>query len=228
MNPLTQCQMQPDPRIAAAVLTHVHRAPVNLRPPGTPESALIPDYPFDPCYGHYPNRYDQCTWREQAAWRQIMCAGGLKRLCCRVGTPMYESPPWIVMPPNGERFQVTETVALPAINTDTVVVSYRVPLGWDGVINGLVDRVIGVGFIEGSGYVYWRIRSNLRFFKDYGAISTSLGDLTNPCTLYGGGYRIYSGQNISYLVNLTAAGQAAIDPNALILCSLSGWIYPRA
>ena len=215
---------------SAAVLQHIHQAPVSLRPPGTPHSALIRDYPFDPCYGHFPNAYDQCTWREQQAWRQIQCAGGLRRLCARVGTPIYQAPPWIVMPPNGERFQVgiNDAIALPAPTVDTVVVEYRVPLGWDGVINGIVNRVIGVGFVEGSGYVYWRIKSNLRYFKDYGAIATSLGDLTNPCTLYGGGYRIYSGQNIQYIVELTAAGAAAIDPNALILCSLSGWIYPRA
>jgi hypothetical protein len=132
------------------------------------------------------------------------------------------------MPPNGERFQVTDTIALPVIGTDTIVISYRVPLGWDGVINGIVNRVIGIGFTEGSGEVFWRLQSNLRYFRDYGAITTSLGDLTNPCTLYGGGYRVYSGQNIHYIVQLTAAGQAAIDPNALILCSLSGWTYPRA
>ena len=192
------------------------------------QSQKIPDYPFDPCYDRNPNEYDRCTWREQKAWKQIQCAGGLKKICARPGTPQYASPPWIVMPPNGERFQVTDTIPLPAINTDTAVVTYRVPVGWDGVINGIVDRVIGLGFIEGSGDVFWRIRSNLRYFKDYGEITTSLGDLTNPCTLYGGGYRIYSGQNISYLVDLTAAGQAHIDPNALILCSLSGWIYPRA
>lgn len=187
------------------------------------------DYAWCPCYNRATaNQFDACLLREQAVWHKIQCMGGVTDSCRRFDAPRYIVPPWITMPPQGRRFQEVNTISLPAINTDTTVLDFRVPLGYDGVINGIVDRVIGAGFVEGSGDVEWRIRLNLHYLPDYGDIQTSLGDLTNPCSMQGGGIRIKSGQLVRYYVMINAAGAAHLDPNDRILCSLSGWYYPRA
>jgi hypothetical protein len=186
------------------------------------------DYAWCPCYSRAPaNQFDACLWREQSVWRKIQCMGGVTDSCRRFDAPHYLVPPWITMPPQGRRFQEVNTINLPAINTDTAVLDFRVPLGYDGVINGIVNRVIGPGFVEGSGDVEWRIRLNLHYLQDYGQIQTSLGDLTNPCSMQGGGIRVKSGQLIRYMVMITANGAAHLDPNDRILASLSGWYFPR-
>ncbi len=185
---------------------------------------------FDMCHGRPANPFDLCLLQDTGIWSTIQLMGGVRRVCLKSEDVKYSpnEPPWILMPAQGRRFQVTNTIALPIINTNTTVLQMLVPVGWDGVINGIVNRIVGAGFIEGSGDVLWRIQSSRVYLRDYGQVTTSLGDLTNPCTLYGGGQRIYSGQIITYLVNLTAAGAAHIDPNSLVLCSLSGWTYPRS
>jgi len=182
---------------------------------------------FNPCFGKRGNFFDQCLGMERALWNDLQCRGGITAACRRVEAPTYDAPPWIVQPPQGRRFQEIATLALPADNTTSAVLNFRVPLGYDGVINGVVNRFIGLGFVEGSGDLHWRIQLTNRFVNDYGDIQTSLGDLTSPVALQGGGIRLISNQYVRFLVYVAPGAGAHLDPLGRVLCALSGWYYPR-
>ena len=182
---------------------------------------------WDMCRGRagHPNLYDSCLDFDAALWRGIQRRGGIGKLCMRVGYEKYDNPPWIVMPPQGRRYQEIATIVLPAPGVDTQVVAFTVPFGFDGVITGVVNRFIGAGFVEGSGDLLWRIQLSRRYAPDYGNIDTSLGDLTSPIAMDGGGMRIYSGQLVRYLTQVV--NPATLDPAGRVLCAIYGWFYPR-
>jgi hypothetical protein len=185
-------------------------------------------YPFNLCYGHNnPNAYDLCLVNEARMWAVIQAGGGITHFCRRGTEPRYEVYPWVVMPPQGRRFQYINTIPRPPVGVETEVLKFRVALGWNGVIRGVVNNFIGAGFKEGSGDLVWRIQLNLRYARDYGNIKTSLGDLTGPYDMNAGGILIKSGEDVRYLVTMNAAGAAHLDPAGRVLASLYGWTYPR-
>lgn len=110
--------------------------------------------------------------------------------------------------------------------TGTVVIptSFRVPNGWDGLINSIVTRYTGTNFIEASGQLIWGIRIDGAFVMGYEAITTSLGDLS-------GGWKITPGIIIKsgQLVELICTVDAAFVPQnvSVILGALAGYFYPN-
>jgi hypothetical protein len=186
---------------------------------------------YDMCEGkgQAPNPFDLCLKQDAQIWHTIQCCGGITGVCKRASTIHYaeNDPPWIQMPPQGRRFQEINSVplALFVLNTDLAVLTFQVPIGYDGVITGIQSRFIGAGFVEGSGDIEWRIQLSRRYAPDYGQILTSLGDLTSPVSFSGAGLRIYSHQTIRFIARITNFGP--LDPNGRVLCSLMGWFYPR-
>ncbi len=186
---------------------------------------------FEMCHGKglAPNHWDACLHQDTAIWSVIQCYGGIAGLCRREDSIQYDEndPPWIKMPSQGRRFQEIASVPLAGfvLNVDQVVLSFQVPVGFDGTITGNINRFLGPGFVEGSGDIEWRIQLSRRYAQDYGLILTSLGDLTAPLPFSGGGIRIYSHQTINYIARVT--NFALLDPNGRILCALYGWFYPR-
>lgn len=186
----------------------------------------------------YPNDWDLCLQGEVDLLRGIENHGGLKKVCCR---NTYDDPesvaPWRGMPTAGIPFEKTESLLISdlTINTDTPVLQFRVPEGFDGICESVVNLMIpgsgGGSFDEGSGELAWRIAflwstvsTVLYYANDYGNILTTLGSLTNRYELSGGGIRLYSNQDITYLVNQS---DMDLDPTARILCSMRGYWYPR-
>ena len=184
---------------------------------------------FPMCHNKAPNHYDACLKQDTNIWYTIECCGGITGLCKKAATIQYteNDPPWIKMPPQGRPFQEINSVPLATfvLNTDLAVLTFPVPIGYDGVITGNQNRFIGVGFVEGSGDIEWRVQLSRRYAPDYGLILTSLGDLTAPVPFSGGGIRIYSHQTIRYIARIT--NFATLDPLGRILTALYGWWYPR-
>jgi hypothetical protein len=180
--------------------------------------------------GLLPNQWDAALRQDTAVWYTISCCGGIKDLCRRPGTPKYpdDEQPWVQMPAQGKRFQEIQTVLLAnfVLNTDLAVVTFQVPIGYDGVINATTNHFLGLGFAEGSGDIEWRIQLSRRYAPDYGLILTTLGDLTSPAGFAGNGIRVYSNEVIRYLARIT--NFATLDPAGRVLCALSGWFYPRS
>ncbi len=192
---------------------------------------IPPGHGFPMCHskGETPNHWDECLAQDTAIWHTIECCGGITGLCRQAESIRYaqDDPPWIKPPAQARRFQEIASLPLAAfvLNVDTVVVTFQVPVGFDGVITGNVNRFLGPGFIEGSGDIEWRVQLSRRYAPDYGLILTSLGDLTTPYQASAGGVRIYSHQTINYIARIT--NFAFLDPNGRIMCALLGWFYPR-
>lgn len=142
----------------------------------------------------------------------------------------------IVTPPFGAvTFNEFRTIPLPAATDgDVALFTFKVPLGYDGIITGQSNGFINQGggaFIEGSGDLVWRIAVNensaLRYLKDQGAILFSLGQINNLQTALGG-LRLYSQNTVSLIVAAPdVTGSLPPPGTGLVFASLHGWFYPR-
>lgn len=188
-----------------------------------------------------PNIYDACLLRDAQLWNQLVAHGGLSTICCPQGRKKYTQKPWIAMPKEGRRFKpisilpIADIVA-PYDGTDQLVMTERVPFGYDGVITDVVCELTSAsisGFVEGSGDITWRLSaqgevgSTRRFLRDLGNIQVTLGSLITPSPTPRGGLRVYSGDLIIWSIALAAGAEARINPEANVVCSITGWWYPR-
>jgi hypothetical protein len=170
-----------------------------------------------------PNLSAQCLVRQQAMYELIVSKGGLQKLCC-VGQYKYSSPPWLKMPAEGRQYQEINSIAFPANDgTNYVVVQFKVPTGYDGVITSITNFYTGVGFVEGSGDLVWRLLIGRRWARNLGSIDTTLGSLTSPCPLFRGGIRVTSNQLITYYTSVPVASALA---GGRVVCGVFGWYYP--
>jgi len=157
-------------------------------------------------------------------------AQGLNNVCCPLGRKPYPLKPWVVQPENGRRMRKIGSIAASTVTVGTLtpVLQFNTPIGYDGVIDTIVCGLMaagGTGFVEGSGVVVWRLAANQRFLEDMGNVLFSLGSLAIPIPTPGSGLRIYSGNQITFYVDITAGG--VITPTATIVCGVFGWEYSR-
>jgi hypothetical protein len=172
---------------------------------------------------YLPNQFNACLERDAATWKKITSCGGLKAICPGM---RYETAPWVKMPPQAKAFREISSIPLPAANgLDTLVLSFIVPYGYDGVAVTTIANYTGQGFVEGSGDLSWRVQLNERYVKNYGNLQTSVGSLLIPTNI-GNSIRLLSGQLVQFFVNRSVASA----PNLIggrIICALLGWWYPR-
>lgn len=169
-----------------------------------------------------PNVFNRCLNRELAFWEAIRDGGGLEKYCC---PSKYLQEPWLKMPAIGRRFSKPFSIATPAMNgVDTLVGSFVVPTGYDGALMQMVNFYTGMGFLEGSGQLSWRIKINNRWLKDSGNVQVTMGSFATPYTVFNGPVRLSSRQTIAYYVNNAVASGIA---GGRIVCGLFGWFYPR-
>jgi hypothetical protein len=102
--------------------------------------------------------------------------------------------------------------------------SFRVPNGWDGIIDAIVTRYTGTNFTEASGDLTWAIRVDGAYVMGYENIRVSLGDLS-------GGWRIRPGIIIKsgQLVEMVTIVSGTFVPqtNSVILGAMAGYFYPN-
>lgn len=173
------------------------------------------------------NDYDACLYQDLADYEDAFDCGDLPRLGgCQL--------PWVTMPSNGRRFRELSSIAIAGIpegSYDGVtlipILSWLVPVGYDGVIDTIIANVSGNnnGFVEGSGQVSWRLAANFRYLRDVGNIQFSLGSLLTPIPDTNSGLRVYSGNIVTMGVTLSAAAFGALT--GTIVTATFGWIYPR-
>jgi hypothetical protein len=171
------------------------------------------------------NDYDLCMANDLAEYDNAFDCGQLPKLA---GCDL----PWVTMPPSGRFIRPTSSLPISAALFDGSlqnVLSFLVPVGYDGVITMIVCNVSGAnnGFVEGSGTLTWRLAANQRYLRDVGNIKFSLGSLINPDQTSGAGLRIFSGNLITFGVAFDPSGMGVLSPTAVIVCSCYGWIYPR-
>jgi hypothetical protein len=138
------------------------------------------------------------------------------------------------MPKEGRRFKPVGILPVASITPftglDVLVLSVYTPMGYNGVITDVVCEVSasgGSGFVQGSGDVTWRLTADDRYLRDLGDIKVSLGSLTTPGMVPRGGLRTYSHNLVNFYVNMAVGAEARINPAARIICSVTGWWWPR-
>lgn len=180
------------------------------------------------------NDYDFCLFQDLLAWEQLLEQGGLKKIC--KGSPEYLQPPWVSMPKEGRRFKPISTLlvstAVPFTGMDIPVLQTRVPLGYDGVISDVVCEIMPgatgfTGFIEGSGDLTWRLSADNRYLRDLGNLKVTVGSLTSPSPVPRGMLRVYSHDLLTFSVAFAVGAEARIQPDANVICSITGWFWPR-
>lgn len=170
-----------------------------------------------------PNIYSQHLTGEYDLMDAIQRAGGLQVLACP-SAYHYDKPPYLVMPPEGRQYTEVSSIIVPAAGAgDTLVHSFRVPTGYDGVVTSITNFYTGAGFVEGSGSILWRLKIQNRWARNMGEINTTLGSLQSPCPLFRGGIRVFSGQTVYYYVNIPALSGIA---GGRTVCGVFGWYYP--
>ena len=190
------------------------------------------------CFKQYEqgglNQFDLCLAQEKLVWDEIVESGGLQTICCPQGRPKYTQRPWTAMPKGGRRFKPISTLlvsdAIPFTGLDVPVLNERVPIGYDGVISDVVCEIVAngsTGFLDGSGDITWRLSSDGRFLRDMGNLKVQVGSLINPSPVPRGMLRVFSHDLLQFSVNFAVGAEVRINPNARIVCSITGWYYPR-
>lgn len=204
--------------------------PINTHA-GIAKTIALPPYEL-------PNDYDVCLADERVFWDSEISHGRLRMICCPRGRRPYVNRPWVAMPAEGRRFKPIGVLNVPNLgnpanlNVEFVVMSAFVPLAYDGVITDMVCELTAppgqsTGFTEGSGDVTWRLKADKRHLRDMGNIQTTLGSLTTPNSVPRGGLRVYSRNLLEFVVVFSAGAAVDINPSANVVCSITGWFWPR-
>lgn len=180
-----------------------------------------------------PNTAALCLAQESAYWKEVLACGGLQTVCCPDGRKPYLSPPWISMPKEGRRFKPVAYFDVSGATydgSDTTVLTVEVPVGYNGVITDFYCGIVAASatnFDEGSGQLMWRLSANGRYLRDLGNIQSTMGSLTSPSPVPRGGLLIHSHNLVKFTVAFSPAASGVINPQARIVCSITGWYWPR-
>ena len=205
------------------------------REPITPDSSLPPSLqrgnPLLRQTVYTANSWDTNIWTHANIWSYVRNHGGLKS-CCKVpslGAPVWEQPPWEVMPSNAEPFQEmfampTDTLAA-SPGTDIVLGEFTVPNGMDGVINRFVAQTSAAGFTDFSGQIIWRLLINNRYARNLGNVQNTYGSLQAAFMVPGqDSFRLVSQQTITLIAQVPAGSPVS---GGGIVAGAFGWFYPR-
>lgn len=186
---------------------------------------------FAPLYWMYdfPNGFDVCLSREWRIFHQIdptAMSCGRKPSCFLDG---FQGKEWVDPPHGAIQFNPDKSIPLPAAASgDVVVFSFRVPIGFDGIVLGQYHQYTGLGtFIEGGGDLAWRVKVNGRYLRDMGNMLVSLGSTKqlSPCP---GGLWLHSGNLVEYIVTApNTSGLLPLPGQGNILAGLNGFFFPR-
>jgi hypothetical protein len=239
------------PNVGAGRLVVPYPASVPISPgssaPGAPwgRQPVLPDALLPPALQrtnplvgqvtpYRANSWDQKLRSRTALWGWIKAHGGLKS-CCRLyelGAPIYDDPPWMVMPSQGEKFEKMFSQPLTAFQTagifnglDVVLGRFTVPNGYDGTVNRFVCRFTGDGFLDFSGSIVWRLKVANRFAHDLGNVTNTFGDFQTAFSVPGtDNIRLISGQTVYLIATIPVGSPVA---NGVVSAGAFGWYYPR-
>ncbi len=124
-------------------------------------------------------------------------------------------------------FERGSIVTPTTVSGNNVVVEFRVPMGYHGVILGYYALYGGTGFVQGSGDIIWRLKIGGRWEHNFGQLLFSIGSFANPLPVQQSMW-LESGQLITMYVNVPNTSGLIQIGTSRILCGLQGWFYPQA
>lgn len=127
--------------------------------------------------------------------------------------------PWVSEPMGSVPFDEQGELALGGlvVGVDTVVMQFKVPQGFDGVIKWISNNLIGGTFAPGD--LIWKITVNNRAVRNFGFITQEKGTITQGRQV--SPIRIFSGDLVGYAVQAVTGAATGMT-----VCSLSGYFYP--
>jgi hypothetical protein len=129
-------------------------------------------------------------------------------------------PVWLKPSAASEAFDFVNYVALPSVGTESVIISFKVPEGRNGIIKRFGNVYVGAGFTEGAGALQWQLLHNNVPIANYQNIPASLGATANPSEV--ASIRIKENELIQLVLNnLSLAVGGAFTGGRL-----GGWFYP--
>lgn len=148
----------------------------------------------------------------------------------------WEAPyPWTKegRPFGAVSFSARDSIAAPALATQTLVCSYTVPQGMWGVFTSFLCRYIGSGFVEGSGDITYAIDINKPISVTltsghsvpyYGNIITNLGSFEDGPWPIDGHVILRDGDELRLKVTINNAAIGVGAPN-YVHGALNGWVW---
>lgn len=172
------------------------------------------------------NEFDFCLLREMSKWKRIRPLP-----VCSVPKDLWGvlpwEPEWGSLPALAVPFRKIQSIVTPAAAAgDQVVSQLIVPQGYDGILAGVYWRYNGIGFIEGSGDIFWRIQVNMRFVKDLSNVGFTLGSSTSPLPMTEG-QLLQSRQRVSVIVNVPDVSGMIQVGTSTITGGLFGFFWPK-
>lgn len=139
-------------------------------------------------------------------------------------------PPHLFPPRNWENLDLLDYVTLGVIGATVVILSFKVPIGRNGIINKVATNFVGGGWVAGSGDVIWRILvdgATPPGATSYHRILDSLGSPAQPVGI--SGFRIFENQLITVVAfnNPAGASGGVIPAGQSVGARLCGHLYPR-
>ena len=135
--------------------------------------------------------------------------------------PNYPAlPPHLYQPTTGLPFNPSTYVTIPAIAAVAIILDFRVPNGYQGVINQLGNNFVGGGFVDGSGALIWQLLIDGVPYPNFENIIASLGNPANPSLI--GAVQLRERQRVQLVVK----NVAVVTAGQLIGGRVSGYYYP--
>jgi len=173
----------------------------------------------------FPNAFDLCLSRDMEMYnsinREIFSCG--RRPDCF----LINERAWVDEVPGSISFNPIGTIPLPdPADPDLPILSFRVPLGYDGIILAQFHGFTG-DYNQGSGDLVWRIRVDGRYLRDCGNMEVSLGS-SKQLSPIAGGLQLRSDNFVEYLVAApNTTGSLPLPGQGNVIAGLHGWFYPR-
>jgi hypothetical protein len=108
--------------------------------------------------------------------------------------------------------------------TSPIILAFRVPDGWDGLIQWIKVQYTGSNFVNNSGQLEWALSIEGLFIKGYHALRSQFQGTENGLKISPGAI-IKGGQRINII--------CSVDPNFIpqggsqIIAGVSGFYYPN-
>lgn len=128
--------------------------------------------------------------------------------------------PWVEEPEGTVPYDEENKATLGAVGDTNIILSFQVPIGYDGVIKYLGWYFAGGGFVDGSGDLVLQILHNSTPIKNFSNITVQKGTPRMPKPV--NSIRIYSGETITMTVKHAANALLVGD----VVGNLVGYFYP--
>lgn len=140
---------------------------------------------------------------------------------------LVEMPGGYMMPAEGREWFEQVSIITPAINPapGQLVLDFRCPVGYDGIIYGVTNLYLGAGFVQGSGDLIWRVQVGEGWARNMGEMLYSLGAVGQPFPL-ADQIQVRSSQRVRMFVQTVNASGLIQVGVARMVMGLQGWWYP--